>query len=141
SKLPGSLVALLTLVFFAVLIRTAWISDDAAITLRTILNVTHGFGLTFNIAERVQTFTHPLWLGVLTAGYVATRHLYATTFGMSMLFSLYAFRVALTRAASSMHAVVAAIALLLSRAFVDFSTSGLENPLSCVLLAVFLAAF
>jgi hypothetical protein len=46
--------------FAVILFRTAWISDDAAITLRTVLNVTHGFGLTFNIAERVQTYTHPL---------------------------------------------------------------------------------
>ena len=60
--LPRPVAALLLLVFLAVLVRTAWISDDALISLRTVLNVTHGYGLTFNIGERVQTFTHPLWL-------------------------------------------------------------------------------
>ena len=45
-----------------VLIRTAWICDDAYITFRTIDNFLHGFGLRWNVAERVQSFTHPLWL-------------------------------------------------------------------------------
>ena len=55
-------VLLLCLVFMAVLLRTAWLGDDAFITFRTVMNVTHGHGLTFNIAERVQSYTHPLWL-------------------------------------------------------------------------------
>ena len=62
--LPRPIAALLLLIFLAVLLRTAWISDDGLISLRTVLNVTHGNGLTFNVGERVQTFTHPLWLAV-----------------------------------------------------------------------------
>src|SRR5262245_6422538 len=80
SGLSRQLAALLALMFLAVLVRTAWISDDAAITLRTVLNVTHGFGLTYNVAERVQTFTHPLWLGLLTAGYLVVRNVYVSAF-------------------------------------------------------------
>ena len=57
ARLPPLIASLLTLVFLVVLVRTAWISDDALISLRTVLNVTNGFGLTFNIDERVQTFT------------------------------------------------------------------------------------
>jgi hypothetical protein len=90
-RLTRSLVAFLTLVFAVILIRTAWLCDDAAITLRTVLNVTHGFGLTYNIVERVQTFTHPLWLALLTVGYIVTGHIYVTTFGLSLVLSLYAF--------------------------------------------------
>jgi hypothetical protein len=45
ASLPEALAWLLTLTFLAVLIRTAWLSDDALISLRTVLNVTHGFGL------------------------------------------------------------------------------------------------
>ena len=65
--MPEALASLLTLTFLAMLIRTAWLSDDALITLRSVLNVTHGFGLRFNIDERVQTYTHPRWLAILTA--------------------------------------------------------------------------
>lgn len=128
---------LLAIVFVAVLVRTAWLSDDALISLRSVLNVTHGFGLTFNIDERVQTFTHPLWLLLLTGSYLVAGNVYLATFALSMATSLTVFWVALGRAASPAQAWLVAVLLLSSRAFVDFSTSGLENPLSNLLLAAF----
>lgn len=139
--LPYVVAGLLTLVFLAVLIRTAWMSDDALITLRTVLNVTHGFGLRFNILERVQTYTHPLWLGVVTAAYYLTSNVYFAAFASSILLSAIAFWLGVTRAASAWQAAVVVVILLFSRAFVDFSTSGLENPLSYVLLAAFVGIF
>ena len=136
-SLPRALIALIGLIFVAVLIRTAWISDDALITLRTVLNVTHGYGLTYNIAERVQTFTHPLWMALLTTAYSAIGNVYYATFVLSVAMSFAAFWIAVRRAASASQAALVAVVLLFSRAFVDFSTSGLENPLSHVLLAAF----
>ncbi len=139
--LPRRVAALLGILFVAVLVRTAWLSDDALITLRTVLNATHGFGLTFNAAERVQTYTHPLWMLMLTGAYLVVGNVYTAMFALSIATSLAAFWLALTRAASLVQAVVAAVLLLFSRAFVDFSTSGLENPLSCLLLALFAGVF
>src|SRR5215213_6769699 len=101
ASLPDALASLLTLAFLAVLIRTAWLSDDALITLRTVLNVTHGFGLRFNIDERVQTYTHPLWLALLTATYYVTSNVYFAAFVSSVLLSTLAFWTAVTRAAST----------------------------------------
>src|SRR5262245_49242388 len=141
APLPEAIAWLLTLTFVAVLIRTAWLSDDALITLRTVMNVTHGFGLRFNIDERVQTFTHPLWLGVLTAAYYVTWNVYFAAFVSSVLSSVFAFWLAITRAASAWQAAAVVVVLFFSRAFVDFATSGLENPLSYVLLACFVFAF
>ena len=46
---PAAVTTLLCFVFLALLLRTAWLSDDGLITLRTVLNLTHGYGLTFNI--------------------------------------------------------------------------------------------
>ena len=132
---------LLLLVFLAVLVRTAWISDDGLISLRTVLNVTHGNGLTFNVGERVQTFTHPLWLALLTAGYLVIGNVYYAAFALSIAASMWVFWLAVSRAASTWQAWVAAAALLSSRAFVDYSTSGLENPLANLLLAAFVAVF
>ena len=127
--------------FAAVLFRTAWISDDALITLRTVLNVTHGYGLRFNIAERVQTYTHPLWMLLLTAGYTIVGNVYVTTFAASIGCSLMVFWGAVTRAISPLQAFVAAVVLIFSEAFVDFATSGLENPLLDVLLLAFTGVF
>lgn len=103
--------------------------------------MTHGFGLTFNIAERVQTYTHPLWMILLTAGYFVTGNVYVAMFAAGMICSGLAFWLVLRRAASSLQAIAAAIVLLFSLAFVDFSTSGLENPLANLLLLGFVAVF
>lgn len=140
-KLSRGLAALATLVFLAILIRTAWMSDDALISLRTVLNATHGYGLTFNVAERVQTFTHPLWLFLVTATYVVVRNIYTAAFAVSFGVSLLVFWIAVRRAVSPMRAWLVAGVLIFSHAFIDFSTSGLENPLSCLLLAGLLALF
>ncbi len=43
----GPVALLLCLIFLAVLLRSAWLGDDALITLRTVLNVTHGYGLIY----------------------------------------------------------------------------------------------
>ena len=62
----GLLVSAIIFIYWIIQVRTAWISDDAAITLRTVLNFTHGFGPTFNIIERVQAYTHPLWFLIIS---------------------------------------------------------------------------
>jgi hypothetical protein len=56
------LVRLLLALYLLLLVRTAWTSDDAFITLRTVENFLGGDGLTWNTFERVQAYTHPLWM-------------------------------------------------------------------------------
>ena len=136
SVVPRTLLALVAVVFAGLLFRSAWIADDASITLRTVLNVTHGFGLTYNIAERVQTFTHPLWLFLLTAAYLVIGNVFVATIVVSIVVSVAAFLIAIGRASTIWQAGVTAIVLFFSRAFVDFAVSGLENPLFYLLLAV-----
>ncbi len=121
------------LVLFAVvLFRTAWLGDDALITLRTVLNLTHGYGLTYNLHERVQTFTHPLWLGLITAAYWVVGNIFHAAFAASIVTSLVVFGLVLRWARSATQLWIAGGVLLASRAFVDYSTSGLENPLTAL---------
>jgi arabinofuranosyltransferase len=139
TRLARPFAALLLLVFAVVLIRTAWISDDAQISLRTVMNVTHGYGLTFNSGERVQTFTHPLWLLALTGAYLVLPNIYYATFALSIAVSLLVFWRMIRSAATNWQGWLAAAVLLSSRAFVDYSTSGLENPLGSLLMMGFAA--
>lgn len=44
-----------------------WITEDAFISFRTVENVVHGCGPVFNCGIRVESYTHPLWLGILVA--------------------------------------------------------------------------
>src|SRR5262245_21524173 len=43
----------------------AWVSEDAFITFRYVANVLAGHGPVFNVGERVQGYTHPLWFILL----------------------------------------------------------------------------
>ena len=125
--------------FLALVVASAWVCDDAYITFRTVDNFLHGYGLRWNVAERVQVFTHPLWMGVLVALGAFTGHLYASAIAASLAFSMAAVGLlALGIARTPGSALLGLAPLLLSSAFVDYSTSGLENPLSHFLLAVFL---
>lgn len=53
-------------IFALVLYRSAWLCDDAYITFRTVDNFINGYGLRYNTGERVQAYTHPLWLLLLS---------------------------------------------------------------------------
>jgi arabinofuranosyltransferase len=134
--------ALPLLVFALLLVRTAWVCDDAYITFRTVDNFLHGHGLRWNVFERVQVYTHPLWMMCMTALVFVTREFYVTGLVFSMLLSLAALGHLAFRMASSTAAALAVSALLLSsKAFVEYSTSGLENPLSNLLLVLFIGLY
>jgi arabinofuranosyltransferase len=120
------------------LVYTAWLGDDCYFTLRTIDNFLGGEGLRWNTFERVQAYTHPLWLFVLSAAIALTGEHYLTTIAVSIACTLAACLVLLGAAASTRARLGMAALLLLSRAFVDYGTSGLENPLSFLLGALFL---
>jgi arabinofuranosyltransferase len=132
------LAALLFLLLALVIARTAWISDDAYITFRTVDNFVHGYGLRWNVAERVQAYTHPLWMLLVAAVYAVTREVYFSVLALSIGLSLAAVALLVTRVASSAAAAVVGIVVLVSsKAFVDYSTSGLESPLTHLLLLAF----
>lgn len=124
----------------AVVVKAAWVCDDAFITMRTVDNLLHGRGLTWNPGERVQVFTHPLWLGVLTVADALAPGWWAALLA-GLATSAAATWLLLRRLAGHAAAIAAAgLALALSRAHVDFATSGLENPLACLLLVLALPA-
>jgi len=121
-----------------VLLRTAWVCDDAYITMRTVDNFTHGYGLVYNIGERVQSYTHPLWLFFLAGFYAITGEAYYTLIIPSIILTLIVVVILLQRFARTPARAVLIIAVILfSKAFMDYSTSGLENPLSHLLVIVF----
>ncbi len=121
----------------AMLLGTAWMGDDAFITLRVIDNFVHGHGLRYNVLERVQVFTHPLWLMLLTPFYALTREPMVTTMLVSVAVTLGAFWLLATRVAKvPAYGCLLVLLALASTALYQFSTSGLETPLTFLLLAM-----
>jgi hypothetical protein len=62
----NSLIALALAGFLFLIARNSWLSDDAYVTFRTVDNFMYGYGLTWNVDERVQVYTHPLWMLLLS---------------------------------------------------------------------------
>jgi arabinofuranosyltransferase len=130
------------LLFIIVVVRTAWLGDDAYITFRSVDNLIHGYGLRWNTIERVQPFTHPLWALLLVGPFALTGEAYFTSLAVSMLLAFAAVWLFIRRIASSPRAAVVALAVFVfSKAFVEYATSGLENPLTTFLLTAFLAVY
>jgi arabinofuranosyltransferase len=115
-------------------VARGWLSDDAAITARSVDNFVHGHGLRWNVDERVQVFTHPLWALLAAPPMAAGVPWHITFLGLGLGFSALSV-VQLTRSARNAVAALAGlVALGASRAFADYSTSGLENPLANAVL-------
>ncbi|MHC1741209.1 MAG: hypothetical protein AB9897_08885 [Anaerolineaceae bacterium] len=146
KALPGKrsivIVLVLTFVVFGLFLwfayQRAWMGDDAFITLRTVDNFVNGYGLVWNVGERVQSYTSPMWMFLVSAFYVFTREAYFTTVLLSLGVSFLAVYVLFFFVARDRFSgAVGVLTLLLSSAFLDYSSSGLENPLSHLLLALF----
>jgi arabinofuranosyltransferase len=134
----SGVLVVLAVLFTWFIFTHAWVTDDAYFTFRTVENWVNGYGLTWNIAERVQVYTHPLWMVLLSAFYFVTREAYLTSIALSLIVSLAAILLLVLRVAPTRLAAIMGIVLLAgSSAYVDYSTSGLENPLSHLLIVVF----
>src|SRR5262245_59201624 len=121
------------------LLRTAWLCDDAYITFRTADNILNGYGAVWNVGERVQTFTNPLWLGLCTVVFGLTGNVYYSAIALSILVTGLSVWVLATRLASPPPQLVLCLAALVSsKSWIDYSTSGLENTMTHLLLIVFL---
>lgn len=137
---PRYLPLVVMAVFAGFVLKSAWLSDDAYITFRTVDNLVSGHGLVYNVGERVQSYTHPLWMLLLSLISFASRELYYTTIFFSVLVTLGTVYLFFKRV--TVPAAILGIAILLgSKAFIDYSTSGLENPLSHLLMVLFLYQF
>ncbi len=143
----GVTVALL--VSFAVLAwRRRWMSDDGFIDLRVVQNIVTGHGPCFNPGERVEAYTNPLWVAVLSLVAIPLRATLADNVALpwaAVVLGL-AFTVsALVLAAAptilhprkdSLRTLPLGLAVITALPpYWDFATSGLETGLSLLWLA------
>lgn len=119
-------------------VHVAWVCDDAFISARVVDNFWSGLGLRWNPSERVQAFTHPLWLAAMVLVRLAIHDAYWSLLALSLSVTLAVLWL-VGQSCERDEPFVAGIigALALSKSFVDFSTSGLENPLTHLLLVLF----
>ncbi|NTS75816.1 hypothetical protein HR060_02960 [Catenovulum sp. SM1970] len=133
------LLVFLSLCFVMVFIRTAWISDDAAITFRSVLNFVHGYGAVYNVGERAQAYTHPLWFMIVSAVTWLIGNVFYAAYIVAFTCLAAAMYIWAKKVAKSTEwLLIGFVTLLFSKSFTDYATSGLENPLSALLVATFI---
>jgi arabinofuranosyltransferase len=141
-KRLGIVLGLFTVLF----VFSAYVCDDAFITFRTVDNLVRGLGLRWNVAERVQVFTSPLFTGLFALPYAVLRdpgdlpnpgRVYWLAIALSFVLSAWTM-VRLARAHADTPWLWALLALLFSsQAFVTFLSSGLETPLVYLVIVLF----
>ena len=133
---------ILLVFMLVVVLRNAWVTEDAYIMFRSIDNFLNGYGLTWNISERVQTFTNPLWTLLLAGISALGGDLYQSSIFVGAIFGLGAAWLVVKKLARDTEGVLLFMApLILSKAFMDYATSGLENPVTFLALALFHVVF
>ena len=133
-----TLLALPVVLFLLAAWSRRWITDDGFIYLRVVDQITRGNGPVFNAGERVEAFTGPIWLGLLTLVDISLP--WQLTW-LTILLSLVCIGVGLGLAVAGAailarrhapHALLAPFGILVPLAMVaawTFATSGLESPL------------
>lgn len=120
-----------------IFLANAWVGDDAFISFRVSDNIVHGFGPRWNVVERVQAFTNPLWTFVMAGAELITGELFYTSMIVSFCLCLAVVAIVWRWLARDADRWLALALLLSSKAFVDYTSSGLEYALSYLLLALF----
>lgn len=146
SRVPlANIIALVPVVILAVLgYQRRWMADDAFIDLRVVRNILAGYGPVYNVGERVEAYTNPLWVALLTAwGRFGGRlEIGAVALGLAFtLIGLLAGQAGASVLARRLHRSAApqapglslplgALVLAVLPAMWDFTTSGLETGLT-----------
>jgi arabinofuranosyltransferase len=122
-------------------VRTAAVTEDAFITFRVVDNALNGYGLVWNVGERVQVFTHPLWALLLVAFSSVSGNIFHTALALSLVLTIICAALIARNSAGLWTALWAVTALLLSEAFVEYSSASLENALAHALVAALVFAW
>jgi arabinofuranosyltransferase len=137
SSVATTASSIAAILFMGIVIRFGWLSDDAFVSFRALSNLVTGNGLVSNPGERVQAFTNPLWTLLLAGPYWLTNDIYAAAIFVSLLCCLGTVICIWRLHQGGWPTVWTLLLLSTSFAFVSFSTSGLENALAHLLLALF----
>jgi arabinofuranosyltransferase len=120
-----------------IFLKNAWVSEDAYILFRSLEQFIAGNGPVWNPHERVQVFTSPLWYFVLFFVRLFSRDVYLNVIIASFILWLSTV-VVLKKIFKNNNILLISILLFSgSTAFFDFTSSGLENVLAYLLIALY----
>ena len=145
----GPLLTIICMIYVAHVYSYNFVSDDAFITLRYSRHLAEGHGLVFNLNNRVEGFTSPLWTFVLAGTHVIgcdlllVARLLGVAIGLvTIVLSYRLVLVSSDRRIPPLIAAIAPLALAANGSFGCWAASGMETMLYvCLVVASFLAVF
>jgi arabinofuranosyltransferase len=129
------------LFFLFIFFKNAWVADDAYISFRSIEQVFAGHGPRWNIDERVQVYTSPLWFGLLLVTRLFTDNLFLSAIVLSALYGVGVLVIARKLIRDDLRWLCFVLLMTGAWAIMDFSSSGLENPLLYLLFSAFILGY
>lgn len=140
----GRLESYLLISLFLAVFSYSWVTDDAFFSFRVVDQIFLGNGPVFNQGERVQVFTHPLWLLLLLPASWLGIHLYFWSIAVGLVCTgltfLLIWNYARTTSTKGFE-LLGIVLFLTTETVLSFQTSGLENSLLSLLLVVAVLAF
>ncbi len=130
----------LTFLFFVVLVLLlGWQSDDSFHGYVMIKHLLEGNGFVYNIGERVCSTTSPLYTLSCAIPYAVTREIFFTTLILDVVYSaaayyIFAYQICRTRE----QVITGFFAFIGSKAFMSYTTSGLENSMLFLFMGLLL---
>jgi hypothetical protein len=132
------IVILFVLAVYAIISRI-WIAEDAYISFRYIVNLFSGNGLVFNKLERVEGFTHPYWLLLITLIHSLGIHFHQGSILVGLILSLSGLGIlTYLKIKTKSYLWIFPAVLISHEGFRDFATSGLEFSLTFFLVSLLL---
>ena len=119
-----------TLIFGLIVFLSAWNCDDAYHGFITVRNILNGNGFVYNIGERVNVCTCPLFVLILTGFTFIFREVTIVSYIICTAFSTAAFYIIASNfCKDKWQLLFTFFATTGSYCFMSFTTSGLENSL------------
>ncbi|MBR1524705.1 MAG: hypothetical protein IJ641_09680 [Lachnospiraceae bacterium] len=130
----------LTFIFFTfIALLLGWQSDDSFHGYVMVKHLLEGNGFVYNIGERVCATTGPLYTLSCALPYAITREIYFTTLILDVVYSAAAYHIFAYKICRTRDQVLTGFfAFVGSKAFMSYTTSGLENSLLFLFMALFI---
>ena len=142
TKKLKSFIKVSTLIFGLIVFLSAWNCDDAYHGFVTVRNILNGNGFVYNVGERVNVCTCPLFVLMLTGFTFIFREVTIASYILCTVFSTAAFYMITSNFCKDKWQVLLTfLATTSSYCFMSFTTSGLENSLLFLELAFFVLVY
>lgn len=136
-KKPTILLQISFAIAIFVFLKNAWVSEDAYILFRSIEQLFAGNGPVWNPHERVQVYTSPLWYFLLAVVRIFSSDPYLNVIIISLILWLLTNLILKRIFNNNMMLLCSILLFSCSNAFFDYTSSGLENILSYLVIATY----